>query len=285
VPTTPEARRLWRLFEPIHDVTYFCPEARAAFEQAGLRGFWRGYFAGRAAPLGAVGTGAVYATFFNFARPMVTRAVPDVWSRATPEATLDARRTGARTALQRILSTVDIEDVAAAADAARRAAEAAEVAGRPLGAANAALPWPDDPVEALWQATTVLREHRGDGHVAALVATGLDGIETLALRAALDDSRQVLQPNRGWTDEEWDAAVGRLAERGWLTPAGQPTDAGRSAYQEVEDVTDRLAAQPLDRIGAQATQRLAELLRPLAKLALADLPTPNPIGMAAPNAS
>ena len=60
------ARSMWTLFEPVHAVTYFAPEARAAFEDAGLRGFWRGYFAGRASPLGPAGAAVIRASFFNF---------------------------------------------------------------------------------------------------------------------------------------------------------------------------------------------------------------------------
>src|SRR4029079_3757212 len=117
---------------------------------AGLRGFWRGYFAGRAAPLGPVGAAPVIASFFSFAPQMVERALPDVWTRATPDATLDARRDGAGRTLRRVWSDLDGIDVAA--DLLERAAAACSPAGRVLGAANAALPQPSDAVDRVWHA-------------------------------------------------------------------------------------------------------------------------------------
>lgn len=270
---------MWTLLEPLHAVTYFAPEARSAFEEAGLRGFWRGYFGGRAAPLGAVGAAPVYATFFGFARPMVERALPEVWSMADPEAVLAARAAGARAALLGLLGPVD---VAEAADLCRTAAEAVEVVGRPLAAANAALAWPTDPLDVLWQAATVIREHRGDGHVAALVVAGLDGCESLIWRSALDNERRVLQPARGWTDQEWDEAEARLAARGWLDSAGRATDIAVAARDQVEESTDVLASGPWRALGAEGVARLAELLRPVSSLAFQALPTPNPIGLRSP---
>jgi hypothetical protein len=183
---------MWRLFEPVHTVTYFAAESRAAYESAGLRGFWRGYFAGRAAPIGPVGAAPVIAAFFNFAPAMVARALPAVWQLAPPAATLQARSAGAVTALRRLLQLADDAavppGVMAAADLLADAAAELDWAGRPLGGPNAALPVPAEPLARLWHAATVLREHRGDGHVAALVAAGLDGCEALALRVAVDQA-------------------------------------------------------------------------------------------------
>jgi hypothetical protein len=283
MPATTLPRRMWTLFEPVHVVSYFAPEARAAFEEAGLRGFWRGYFAGRAAPLGPVGPGPVLATFFGFARPMVTRALPDIWARATPEAALAARLAGARAALEQLLSDVDSAAVAEAAGLLRAAAEAADLYGRTLAAANADLPWPDDPLEVLWQAATLLREHRGDGHVAALLAAGLDSCEIHVWRTALRGSgREWYQQARGWTDEEWAEAAERLAGRGWLEAGDAPTDLARAAYEDIEATTDQLAMRPWERLGDEATARCAELLSPLATRAWAVVPEENPIGLPRP---
>jgi len=289
------SRALWHVVEPLHAVTYFTPESRAAFEEAGLRGFWRGYFAGRAAPLGPVGAEPVIAAFYGFAPQMIARALPDVWTRATPEAALAARVAGAHAALVRLLSLQAAEspqpiedaqspqsphpaELTEAAALLREAAEAIDILGRPLGAANAALPWPEDPVDVLWHATTILREHRGDGHVAALLVEGLDGCESLALRTAIDIERAVLQLARGWTDEEWDAATARLIERGWLDAQGRPTDTALAARKRIEAVTDRLASGPWHALGPERTARLARLLEPFARAASAALPFPNPIG-------
>ena len=150
-----------------------------------------------------------------------------------------------------------------------------------LGAANADLPWPEgDPIEVLWHAATILREHRGDGHVADLLVAGLDGPESLVWRAALGGERAFLQPARGWTDEEWAAAASRLTDRGWLTASGAATDAARAAYEEAEAVTDRLAGEPWERLGAAGTERCAELLRPIAIRAGKQLPAATPLLLA-----
>ena len=276
------ARRMWALYEPVHAVTYFAPEARAAYEEAGLRGFWRGYFAGRAAPLGPVGPGPVYALFYGFARHMVDRALPAVWELADPQRTLEARRRGARASLERLAPAVPPEELKEAAVLARTAAEGADLPGRALGAANADLPWPDEPIDILWHATTILREHRGDGHVAALLAAGVDGCEALVLRGALDLRRDFLQPARGWTDEEWQEAADRLAGRGWLDAEGRTTDAGRAVLDEAERITDALAAGPWRVLGEVGTERLAALLAPLTRAVFTEVPYPNPIGVPAP---
>ncbi|WP_034216049.1 SCO6745 family protein [Actinoplanes subtropicus] len=267
------ARRLWSLFEPLHAVTYFTPPAAAAYEAAGLTGFWRRYFAGRAAALGPVGPGPVTAAFFGFAPAMVDRAFPSVWSRITPPAALEARLAGARAALTELLDGLA---VAEAADALEAAARRVDLPGRVLAGAYADLPWPEDPVGRLWHAATQLREHRGDGHVAALLTAGVDGCESLVWRVGVDGGRlrEVTQPARGWTDEEWDAAVARLAKRGWLTADGTATDPGRVAYAEVEALTDRLAASPWERLD---TERCADLLAPLAERVWTVLPDDNPI--------
>jgi hypothetical protein len=273
------ARRMWTLFEPLHAVTYFAPEAREQFEAVGLRGFWRGYFAGRAAPLGPIGPAPVVGAFFGFAPGMVARALPDVWSRATPAVALQARQAGAAAALRRSLGHVHSDQIAEAAELLARAASGADVAGRVLAAANVALPVPEEPFARLWQSATLLREHRGDGHVAALVTAGLDGCESLAWRSGLDLSRQTLQPARGWTDEEWQAAVDRLHARRWLTAAGAATADGVEAHRQVEAVTDEAAMRPWRALGEQATARLIELMSPLARAAAQDIPEINPIGL------
>jgi hypothetical protein len=274
------ARRMWSLFEPIHGVVYFTPDPRPVFEAAGLRGFWRGYFAGRAAPLGAVDAAPVVAAFASFAPGMVARALPDVWQRASPEQALRAREAGSVEALRRLLPTGF--PAGEAAELLEVAVAAADCTGRVLGAANAALPRPDQPLARVWQAATTLREHRGDGHVAALVTYGLDGCAALAWRSGLDLSRDVLQPGRGWTDEEWSAARARLVERGWLDDAGAATAAGAQALRDIEAATDRAAEGPWRALGAERTARLDTLLTPLARACRASIPDANPIGLPRP---
>ena len=273
------ARRMWTLFEPVHGVTYFAPEARAAFEDAGLRGFWRGYFAGRAAPLGAVAAAPVTASFYTFAPPMVSRALPAGWQLISPSRALEVRAAGAVAALGRVLSGLAVDDsVSVAADLLAAAATDLDCAGRVLAAANDALAVPDEPVARLWQAATTLREHRGDGHFAALLAADIDGCEALVLRASHDVPREQLQPLRGWSDQQWDEAAGRLADRGWIDPGGKATPAGAAAGRGVEQRTDAAAARPWSRLGSARTAELTQALVPIALACAAEMPYPNPVG-------
>ena len=292
---TRAARSMWTLFEPVHAVTYFAPEGRAAFEQAGLRGFWRGYFAGRAAPLGPAGAAVVTASFFNFAPAFVARAIPAVWELVTPEEALRVRLGGAEAALRVLLAGRE-DEAATAADLLWRAIGELDFTGRVLAAANAALPVPGaEPADGespdrqaglarLWQAATLLREHRGDGHFAALAAADIDGCQAVALRCCLDLRREDLQPVRGWTDEQWDGALAGLADRGWVGPGGQLTSAGRAAHDAVEEATDQAASRPWARLGADATAELAAVLIPLAKACAAVYPYGSPSGVPAPRA-
>jgi Helix-turn-helix family len=269
-----QARTMWTLLEPIHGVTYFSDAGKQALVDAGLRGFWRGYFAGRAAPLGAAGPGVVTAIFYNFAPRMVYRALPAVWELATPPVALAARLRGSAAALREILPS----DPSAVLAPLEMAAAALTYEGRPLAAANAELPPATDPYERLWELATLFREHRGDGHFASLVAAGLDGCEVLALRAASDLDRGLLQQARSWTDEEWEAARSRLVERGWLAADGALTEAGRDGFAAVEEATDRAAARPWQVLPPDEFAKLTEQLTPLA----AAIPRPAWSPMAVP---
>ncbi len=287
------ARAMWKLFEPLHAVTYFAEECIEEYGSAGLKGFWMGYFAGRSAPMGAVAPAVVDATFFSFNPDRVKRALPDAWSFAAPDRVLEARLVGVDRVLRRILGPdangdgpdIDAADIARAAALARTAVEGLSVDGRPLAAANLALDWPGEPHLALWQAATVLREHRGDGHVVALVAAGLDGRQALVTMAATGAvPRAMLQAARGWDDVAWEVSADSLVERGWLEEDGTQTTSGAAARREIEDLTDLLAAEPWERLGDDGTEALGAVLTPLASAiaATGSVPVPNPIGLPLP---
>jgi helix-turn-helix protein len=262
-----DARAMWVRFETYHDVTYFTPESRAATDALGCKGGWMGYFGMRAAPLGAVSPELVTAMFYNFAPVRVARAIPDAWKVASPDAYLRTRLSGADSALRRLLPTEVIEgaELAEAAGLLRSAAEHAPTGGRPLAAANAALPWPPEPHLMLWQAATRLRESRGDGHVAALVSADLDPCETLVIFGADHGlSDDYLRAARGWSEPEWAEARQRLTDRGLLSADGGLTEPGRALRAWVEARTDDGAALPWHAIGEQATARAADLLNPIA---------------------
>jgi hypothetical protein len=280
---------MWTVYEPYHAAVYFAPEARQAYTAAGLKGFWMGYFASRAAALGPVSAPVVTALFFNFAPRMVERAIPDAWRFSTPERVLAARFEAVDHALRRLLGdAVHSSGLSEAAALAQQATEGCDAAGRPLYAAHSALTWPQEPHLILWHAATLLREFRGDGHVANLLAAGLDGCEALVTMAASGAvARAVLEPHRGWSEEEWAAAEHRLRERAWLDQSGTLTEEGRARRREIEARTDLLALPPWERLGAAGTSRLYELLRPLCRqIATAGgVPFPNPVGVPPPDDS
>lgn len=275
------ARELWQRVETIHAVTYFATESRDAARAAGLPGFWMGYFGCRAAPLGAATAGSVEATFGNFAPAMVRRAVPVAWSYASPDDLVRLRATAAATALRRLAPGV--ERAAAANGRLAAIVAAAAPIGRPLFAANRALPPFDDPIEQLWQHCTTLREHRGDGHVLALASAGIDGCEAHVLVvAAAGTPADLLRDNRGWTIDEWEQAAIRLRSRGLLDDEHLLTERGREARSEIEERTDRLGGAPIDAVLGEREQAdlLAVLTPPALEIVASGvLPFPNPMGL------
>lgn len=277
------ARRAWACIETVHAVTYFSPECRDASRAVGLRGFWMGYFASRAAPMGAVTAGTVDATFFNFHPAMVRRSLPDAWSFATPEAVLLARARSAEATILRLVPQA-AEPASTLLPLLERAIDHGSPAGRALFAANRDVVPDGGPVASLWQCCTTLREHRGDGHVAVLTEAGLDGCEAHVLYAATEGvPPEVLRDNRGWSTDEWDTAVDRLASRGLLDDDREPTPTGRRLRHHIEQRTDELAVAPYESIGEERLDGVLRLLggfaRPIG--ASGEIPFPNPMGLRA----
>lgn len=272
---------MWQLVEPVHAVTYFDPLAREPLAALGIGGFWAGYVVQRAAPLGPVGPAVATASFYGFHPRRAAAVLPEAWSQVSPAEALQARSDGAVAALARHLAGTPVEEVA---DLLWRAAAAADCEGRVLAAANQALARPADPVAALWQATTTLREHRGDGHLAALVSRGIGPVEAMLLKVAAGESRGGdLRLGRGWSEQDWAAAEQHLDALGW-TAAGALTDEGRRVRREVEDATDAAARRPWSALGAGGSERVAALLAPVARSVWSSgtLPPSNPVGVGAP---
>lgn len=263
------ARKTWRTLEPIHGLIYFAPQAGEAYAALGLPPGQGGYFASRAAAMGPVAAEVVIATFFNFCPDFVRRTIPAAWSIASPEQILEARYAAADAALRSVLGPLaEAPDVAEAAQLARRAADEAtrRPEGRPLFAAHAALAWPDEPLLVLWHAQTLLREYRGDGHIAAMTATGVDGLEALIIHAGTGEiAAPVLRTSRNWSESDWDEGAERLRSRGWLDAGGSLTASGREHRTWVEDRTDALALDAYRPLGDDGCERLRSLCRPLSK--------------------
>ena len=258
--------------EPIHGMVYFTPHGPAEYSALGLSGRQH-YFAPRVAAMGPASPETTIATFYNFSPVLVRAAIPSAWDVATPEQILDARYrvvdASLREAAGALLGSESIK--AAAAIAKRAALQACEsLEGRPLFAAHANLSWPDDDHMVLWHAQTLLREYRGDGHIALLVAEGLDGIEALITHAATGlVPAAVLQSMRGWTDEEWHAGVERLRSRGLIASDSMSfTDAGAAQRAHIESRTDSLSSAPYEAIGEDTCRDLRAAARPLAQAVL-----------------
>ncbi|MED5814559.1 hypothetical protein VST63_19555 [Mycolicibacterium sp. 050232] len=279
------ARRFFDRLEPVHAVTYFAPESRAALDALGYRGFWMAYFAARSAPLGIVPADVVAAMFYNFTTERVAKALPAVWDTASPATLLQVRSDSAVAALRRS-GVIDSEDTRLAAELTAKAARTAPLEGRPLYAANRALPWPEDPVAKLWHAVTLLREQRGDTHIAVLVAEGISGRQSNVLHAAAGRvPREMIMRSRDYDDEQWAGYVEQLRSRGWLDAQGEITDAGRDLKQAIEDRTDALALGALDALTDDEITTLFRVLTPITRLVVAagDVPAATPMGLSRDN--
>ena len=231
------ARRLRDAFEPLamHAVwSKVVHERLAAF---GLD-FFSAYVWGRAAPMGNPG-GALVASAFAAFEPSIIAARYEAGRAAVDQPTMWAavvESTGS--SLRQVLGEPAAPAVAAVADQLGRAVDGVDSAGRPLFAAVQSMPWPQDPFARLWQACLALREHRGDGHVAAYVAAGFDPVQMNILTELwLHYPLGAYSGSRAWSPERTAAALAGLGERG-LLDGETLTPAGAGARAAVESATD-----------------------------------------------
>ena len=263
----PVARRLYDLIEPIPMVNFFEDEPNEAMADLGFRNYWDGYFAGRSAPLGRVPAEVVHAAFYSFAEGEVARHIPKVWDTTTPEAAYAARERGCVAALRRILGDlVETPGLARAAELLAKASTSAPTEGRVMYAGLRTLPMPEEPVSRLWHAANMLREHRGDGHIAALVSERIGGTEAHVL-SALDLG---IYPAESFgrihhlPEARLAEVMAGLRDRGLVDAAGRFTEAGRAAKARVESLTDALAEAPYDGLEPAELDELIALLEPIA---------------------
>lgn len=262
---TAEARALARSVGIFHNISYYAPEMKG-FANLGLPEYWRAYMAYRSAPMGQVAPSVVSSTFYNFAPVVVNAAIPSAWETTTPAEVLVLRDHLIETALRRALGPLaDGPAVGEAADLLLSGIEGADIGARPLFAAHAELPVPTDPLMRLWHGCTLWREYRGDGHNLALAANGIDGVACHVLLTAKGvGGFNIINKIRGWTVDEWELAVGHLADRGLVDAVGGFTAAGSELRKEIEVETDQLSAAPRLALGADNASRLVGLLGPLA---------------------
>jgi hypothetical protein len=256
----------------LHSLIYFAPETEQQLTSVGLEPGRMCYFAGRAAPMGAVSGGVVTATFYNFSPGLVGRCIPRAWELARPDTIVGARFAAVDAALTRLLGPdlLASPDMITLAGLTREAAAGCRPEGRPLYAGHADLDWPDAPHLVMWHALSLLREHRGDGHICALVAAELSGLESLVTHTATGQGfvTGFAQASRGWSQEEWKSAVEALAARGLLGAGGALTPAGDALRAHVEEETDRLAAAPWRQLGDERTEEVVRLGKAMTRMAL-----------------
>jgi hypothetical protein len=294
--TSPLARRAHNATNALHSLIYFAPETEERLVAAGLEAGRMCYFAGRSAPMGAVSGGVVAATFYNFHPALVARCIPRAWQLASPAAIVSARFAAADAALTRLLGPEVIAsgDMTTIAGLVREAAGACSAEGRPLYAGHADLDWPSAPHLVMWHGLSLLREHRGDGHVAALVAAGLSGIDALVTHVATGEGfvPGFARASRGWSRPEWDDAVESLVARGLLKGGGAPapegsdalaaegsdvfapeglgalTPAGYALRAHVEQETDQMASPPWQHLGDERTEEVIRIGKAMTRAAL-----------------
>jgi hypothetical protein len=264
----PLARRMFDLVEPIGVIPYSADEPNEAMFTLGFTNYWDTYFAGRAAPLGSsVPAGVVHALFYNFAPGEVARHIPKVWSTTTPEAAIAARQEGCVNALRRILGDlVDTPDFTRAVELLTKAATSAPLEGRPMYAALRTLPVPEEPVARLFHAASLLREHRGDGHIVALMAEGIGGLEAHVL-VALDTGIPATTFGRihHLPAAQLTALIDKMKDRGLVKDEATFTAAGRQVKDRVEALTDELAVAPYEVLESGELDELIAALEPLAQ--------------------
>jgi hypothetical protein len=268
-------RRFWQGIEVIHDVVYFAPDIRERFDAIGLKGWWMAYFASRSAALGTPGPRLVTALFYGFAPPMVERVLPDAWAMADRGAILDTRFQLARDALTPAVADLDIDPLATVLETV---VDGLDFAGRPLAAAHASVDRPEDAVGRLWWAASVLREYRGDSHIALLTTNDLDGTEANALAVADGRAPERQREARGWTEDEWAAAFTRLERRGWVDTGQAITPDGHAFRTQLEDDTDRVSSasftDEMHALAEAAEDSLVDLARAIKASGAVTFPNP-----------
>jgi hypothetical protein len=272
MPSSP-ARRAHNATNVLHSLIYFAPETEERLVAAGLKAGRMCYFAGRSAPMGAVSGGVVTATFYNFSPALVAQCIPAAWELASPAAVVRARFAAADAALSRLLGpdVIASADMTALAGLVRQAASACTAEGRPLYAGHAGLAWPAAPHLVMWHGLSLLREHRGDGHVAALTASGLSGLEALVTHTATGQGfvPGFAMASRGWSRDEWAAATGDLVARGLLEAGGVLAPAGQELRARVEAETDQMAAGPWQYLGDERTEDVIRIGKAMTRAAMA----------------
>ncbi|MBF6599704.1 MAG: hypothetical protein IVW36_04255 [Dehalococcoidia bacterium] len=256
-------RTLRNVCEPIGANVYFAPEAHERYAKLGLQGYGSGYFCSRGASLGKPGGLVVTAAFGVFSPAVVVPAVEAGWAATEPAPLLDARHDGAVASLRRLLGEPDACQLDRAVELLQRGLARAEGAGHPLFSGLKSLPWPGDPVGQLWRCCDLVREHRGDSHIAVWTRAMVAPIEIqLMSELQMGIPLKTYSATRGWTPAEMDAALDGMRAKGWLDGDSFSPD-GRALREAIESDTDAMEVPIVDAIEPDFDE-LVEILRPWA---------------------
>ncbi|MFV1991240.1 MAG: hypothetical protein ACC652_10915 [Acidimicrobiales bacterium] len=257
------ATRLHKSTTTFHLLGYFSPEVGQRFKSHGLDDFTT-YFAARAAPMGAVTPEVTAATFYNFNPAVVAMLTSDVWEKITPAEAVALRHEAMTGALSGAAGALNESELDEAIATTQEIVDSLRFNGRALAAGTASVPSPEDKLTRLWQLVAIIREWRGDNHIALLVTAGLDAVECLVMDAVVaKGASSFLKKTRGWTDDDWDAAIARLHERGLVTQDGTPTANGVEMRLGIEAATDVADMQMWTLVGEERTLALHESLKKL----------------------
>jgi len=247
----------------LHSPVYSSSGVSERFAARGVTDRLAGYVARRAAPLGLPdgrpGAHLVNATFYGFSPTAVAAQIPAVWDLISPAEALSDTLDAMRELLSGLFAD-RIDEVVELADLLAPVAAAHETVGRPLAAAWADVPLTGEPLLDLWLATCTIRESRGDGHIALLVAADIGPLASHLVRTGdLPEVRAPLVNMRGWTEAELDAAAAELRDRGLLDAQGRRTDHCRAFRLDIERRTDELSSSAWELAGPNAVTRISDL--------------------------
>lgn len=255
-------RVLRNVCEPIAANVYFAPEAHQRYTALGLNGA-SAYFCSRGASPGKPSGLVVAAAFGVFSPSVVVPSVDAGWAATEPGPLLQARHDGAVASLRRLLGEPDAARVERAVELLQRGMADAEHAGHPLYSGLKSLPWPDEPLGRLWRSCDMVREHRGDSHIAVWTRAGVRPIEIqLMSELQMGIPLKTYSATRGWTGQQMDDALDGMRAKGWMEGDAFSPE-GRAYREDIEAQTDGMETGIVEAIGG-GFDTLIDLLRPWA---------------------
>jgi Helix-turn-helix family len=255
------ATKLHKSTTTFHVLGYFSPEVGQKFKAHGLDDFTT-YFTARVAPMGAVRPEVTAAAFYNFNPAVVAMLTTDIWDKITPAEAVALRTEAITAALSGASGALTDTELDEAITTAQEIVDSLRFDGRALAAGTACVPMPADKLAQLWQLVAIIREWRGDNHIALLVTADLDGAECLVMDVVVSKgASSFLKKTRGWSDEEWNEAIARLHKRGLVAEDGAPTQNGIDMRLGIETATDAADMPLWDLVGEQRALEFHESLK------------------------